>query len=91
MEYTYVGFVSLDSVIISFTISALNYIDIFAADIQNAYLTAPCGEKIIFACGTEFGSEHKSNTTVVVRALYGFCSSGSAFRNTLAICMEALN
>ena len=30
-------------------------------------------------------------TTVVVRALYGLRSSGSAFRNHLASCMEALN
>ena len=62
----------------------------FAADIQNAYLTAPCGEKIIITCGPEFGSEHKGKIAVVVRALYGLRSSGSSFRNHLASCMEAL-
>ena len=30
----------------------------FAADIQNTYLTAPCGEKIVITCGPEYGSEY---------------------------------
>ena len=64
---------------------------IFSADIHNAYLNAPCGENIIFTCGPEFGSEHKGNTAVVFRAIYGLLSSGSEFRNRLASCMEALN
>ena len=65
-ESTYSGVVSRESVCIVFTIAALNYLDIFAAGIQNSYLTAPCGEKIIFICGPEFGLEHKGNTAVVV-------------------------
>ena len=81
---TYAGVVSQEIFRISFTISALNDLDIFAADIQNDYLTSPCGEKIIFTCGPEFGSEHKGKTTVVVWALYGLQSSGSAFRNHFA-------
>ena len=40
-ESTYAGVVSRESVLIAFTLSALNDLDIFAADIQNAYLTAP--------------------------------------------------
>ena len=63
---TYAGVVSRESVRIAFTLAALNDLDIFAADIQNAYLTDPCGEKIIFPCGPEFGSEHKGKTAVVV-------------------------
>ena len=55
-ESTYSGVVSRESVRIAFTLAALNDLDIFAADIQNAYLTAPCGEKIIFTCGPESGS-----------------------------------
>ena len=50
-ESTYAVFVSRKSVPIDFTIAALNDLDIFAADIQNDYLTAPCGEKVIFTCG----------------------------------------
>ena len=50
-ESTYAGLVSRESVRIAFTIVALNDLDIFAADIQNVYLTAPCGEHMIFICG----------------------------------------
>ena len=90
-ESTYEGFVSRESVCIAFNLAALNYLDIFAADIKNSYLTAPCGEKIIFTCGPESRSEHKGKTAVVVWALYGLRSIGSAFSNNLDSCMEALN
>ena len=42
-ESTYARVVSQESVRIDFTIAALNDLDIFAADIQNSYLTDPCG------------------------------------------------
>ena len=90
-ESTYAGVVSREIVRISFTLAALNNLANFAADIQNAYLNATCGEKIIFTCGTEFGSEHKGKNTVLVRAIYSLQSSGSAFCNHLASCMEVLN
>ena len=38
--------VSRDSVRIALTIAALNKLDILACDIQNAYLTALCREKL---------------------------------------------
>ena len=65
-ESTYAGVVSRESVRVAFTLAALNDLDIFAAGVQNAYLTAICGEKIIYNCGSEFRSEHKGKTTVVV-------------------------
>ena len=43
---TYSSVVSRDSVRIALKISALNDLDILACDIQNAYLTAVCREKI---------------------------------------------
>ena len=75
-ESTHAGVVLQEIVCISFTLVALNDLDIFAADIQNAYLTDPCGEKIILTRGPEFGSEHKGKTAVLVRALYGLRISG---------------
>ena len=90
-ESTYAGVFSREIIRIAFTLAALNDLDIFAADIQNAYLTDPYGENIIFTCGPKFVSEHKGKTAVLVRALYGLRSSGSAFSNHLASCMEAIN
>ena len=39
---TYVGVVSRESVRIAFTYAALNGLDVWAADVQNAFLQAPC-------------------------------------------------
>ena len=54
-----------------------------ACDIQNAYLTANCHEKIWTYAGPEFGSEH-GQPMIIKKALYGLKSSGAAFRAHLA-------
>ena len=41
---TYAGVVSRESVRIAFTYAALHDLPVWAADIKNAYLTAPCSE-----------------------------------------------
>ena len=89
-ESIYVGVLSRESVCIEFIIAPLNDIDIFYADIQNTYVTAPCGEKFIRTFGPEFGSEHKSKSAFIVLTLYGLQSGGSAFCNHLASCIDAL-
>ena len=76
---SYSSVVSRDSVRIALTIAALNGLEVMACDIQNAYLTANCREKIWTRAGPEFGSE--SGTIMLIRkALYGLKSSGAAFR-----------
>ena len=50
-----------------------------ACDIQNAYLTANCCEKIWTYAGPEFGSE-RGQPMIIRKALYGLKSSGAAFR-----------
>ena len=52
--FTYSSVVSRDSVRIAFLVAALNDLDILACDIQNAYLTADCREKIYTIAGPEF-------------------------------------
>ena len=86
---TYASVVSRDSIRIALTMAALNDLQVKVGDIQNAYLTAPCREKIVTICGPEFG-EHQGQTAILVRALYGLKSSGAAFRNHLATCMRML-
>lgn len=80
---TYSSVVSRDSVRIALTIAALNGLDLLACDIQNAYLSAPCREKVYCIAGPEFGSE-AGMTMVVRKALYGLRSSGASFRSMLA-------
>jgi hypothetical protein len=49
---TYSSVVSRDRVRISFLIAALNDLEILSCDISNAYLNAPCREKIWFVAGS---------------------------------------
>ena len=58
---------------------ALNGLQVMACDIQNAYLTVNCHEKIWTYAGPEFGSEH-GQPMIIKKALYGLKSSGAAFR-----------
>jgi hypothetical protein len=80
---TYSSVVSRDSVRICLLIAALNDLHVFAADIENAYLTAPCREKCWTRAGREFGSD-EGKILIVEKALYGLKSSGAAFRAFLA-------
>jgi hypothetical protein len=73
---TYASVVSQDTVRIALTMAALHDLEFTAAAIQNAYLTAPCTEKVATVCGPEFGV-NQGQTVIIVRALYGLKSSGS--------------
>ena len=86
---TYSTVVSRDSVRICLTIAALNDLDILSADIENAYLTAPCREKVWLRGGLEFGKLH-GKILIVRQALYGLKSSGASFRSFLAERLDAI-
>ena len=60
--------------------AALNDLEVKAADIQNAYLTAPVPEKIWTKLGPKFGAGVRK-VAIIVRALYGLKSAGASFRN----------
>ena len=77
---TYSSVVSRESVKIAFLIAALNDLDIMSCDIGNAYLNAPCREKIWFVAGKECGPNLEGRPCKLVRALYGLKSSGAAWR-----------
>ncbi|GFH48949.1 hypothetical protein CTEN210_05425 [Chaetoceros tenuissimus] len=80
---TYSSVVSRDSVRIALTIASLNDLDLFACDVESAYLCADCLEKVWCVAGSEFGSD-KGKVLLIVRALYGLKSSGAAWRAMLA-------
>ena len=54
---TYASVVSRESVPIALTLVALNNLDVKTADIENAYLTAPMGEKIRYRLRPEFRTD----------------------------------
>ena len=80
---TYSFVVSRDLVRIILLATALNGLQVMACDIQNAYLTASCCEKIWTYVGPEFGSEH-GQPMIIRKALYCLKSSGTAIRAHLA-------
>jgi len=80
---TYASVVSRDSVRMAFLYAALNDLDILSCDIANAYLNAPCTEKIWTVAGPEFGSDAGS-VMIIKKAAYGLKSAGSSWAKTLA-------
>ena len=56
LSITYTNVVSRDSFRIYLKITALNDLDILAADIENAYLSDPNQEKFWIRDGPEFGN-----------------------------------
>ena len=88
---TYSSVVSRDSVKIAFLIGALNELDVMACDIGNAYLNAPCREKIWFVAGPECG-QLNGKVCKLVRALYGESGTDQQVDQTVSIiyCIDKL-
>lgn len=80
---TYSSVVSRDSVRIMLLVAALNDLHLKAADVQNAFLTAPNLEKVFIVAGPEFGPD-EGKTFIIRKALYGLKSASAAFRAYLA-------
>ena len=74
-DSTFTGVVSRETVRIALTYAALHGLDIWAADIMNAFVQTPITEKYWVEYGPEFGSDHIGKIAVVTRALYGVKSS----------------
>ncbi len=70
-------------------IAALNDLDIEGADIENAYLTAPCREKVRVRGKLKFG-DMAGKILIVEKALYSLKSSGAAFRAFLAEAIDQM-
>ena len=88
---TYAGMMSRESVHIALTYAALNDLDVFAADIWNAYLQALSSQKDYIICRPEFVVENIGQMALIHCALYGGKAAGRDFRNHLHSCMEFLN
>ena len=80
---TYYSVVFRESVRIALRIVALNNVNILVCYIQNKYLTATYRKKIYTIACPEFGSKQGSIMVIKI-TLYGFKSSGSAYRSKVA-------
>ena len=86
---TYSSVVSRESIWLGFLIAALNDVDLLSCDLENAYLNAPCKEKIWFEGGLECG-EDCGKVLILVHTLYGLKSARNSWRNTLAAAIKDL-
>ena len=84
----FAGVMSRESVQIAFAYAALNGLDVFAANIQNAYLQAPSSRKGYIICGPEFGIENVGKVALIHQALYGGKTAGKDFCNHFHSCMS---
>jgi hypothetical protein len=76
---TYSSVVTRDSICLAFLIAALNDLEVLSCDIGNAYLNAPCREKVWFQAGRECGEDY-GKAMIITRALYGLKSAGASWR-----------
>ena len=75
VESIYSGVVSLRSLRITIFLSELNNLELWGADIGNAYLEATTDEKVFILAGPEF-QELQGHILIIHKALYGLKSSG---------------
>ena len=85
----YASVVSRETVRIAFLYAALNDLSVLSCDIANAYLNAPCAEKLWTLAGPEFG-EDAGAVMILKKAVYGLQSAGNSWRSTLHSTLEAL-
>ena len=73
----YSGVVSLTGVMIIFLLAILNKLQLWAADIGNAFLNGITRDKLYIITGPEFASIGlEGHTFVIAKVLYGLKSSG---------------
>ena len=75
VDSVYSGVVSLRSLRLVIFLAELNKLDIWGADVGNAYLEAHTKEKVYIIAGKGFG-KLEGHTLVINKALYGLKSSG---------------
>ena len=64
---THSGIVGRETVCIALTFATLNELQVKAGDVMNAYVTAPCREKIWNVLGKEFGTDQGKKAIIVAQ------------------------
>ena len=75
IESIYSGVVSIRSLRLVIFLAKLNNLEVWGADIGNAYLEAKTKEKLYIVAGPEF-EELEGHILIIHKALYGLKSSG---------------
>ena len=89
VESIYSGEVSLRSLRMVVFLSQLNNLEIWGADVGNAYLEAYTDEKLCIMAGPEF-KELQGHLLIMVKALYGTRSGGARWHDRLFDILQEL-
>ena len=89
VESVYSGVVSLRSLRMVVFLSQLNNLEIWGADVGNAYLEAYTDEKLCIIAGPEF-KELQGHLLIMVKALYGTRSGGARWHDRLFDILQEL-
>ncbi len=89
VESVYSSVVSLKSLRLVSFLSALNDLELWGADVGNAYLEAETKEKLFIVAGEEFGAELHGHILIVHKALYGSRSGGRCWWERWADVLKA--
>ena len=90
VESIYSGVVSLRSLRVVVFLSQLNDLEIWGADVGNAYLEAYTDEKLCIIAGPEF-KELQGHLLIMIKALYGTRSGGARWHDRLFDILQELN
>ena len=82
IENIYSGVVSLRNLKLVIFLGKLNHLDLWGADIGNAYLEAFTDEKLNIVAGPEF-QELEEYILIFLKALYGLKSSGKRWAEVI--------
>ena len=88
-ESIYSGVVSLRSLRMVVFLSQLNDLEIWGADVGNAYLEAYTDEKLCIIAGPEF-KELQGHLLIMIKALYGTRSGGARWHDRLFDILQEL-
>ena len=90
VESIYSGVVSLRSLRMVVFLSQLNDLEIWGADVGNAYLEAYTDEKLCIIAGPEF-KELQGHLLIMIKAFYGTRSGGARWHDRLFDILQELN
>ena len=79
-ESVYSGVVSIPGIRMVTFLAELNELELWAADVGNAYLESVTKEKVCFEAGPEFG-ELEGHLFIIIKAQYGLKSSGKRWHD----------
>jgi hypothetical protein len=89
-ESVFLGVVNISSVRLGFLITAMNDLQVCAADIGNAFLYGRTREKVFIKAGREFGEDICGETLIVDKSLYGLRTSSARFHEHLSAKLRSM-